>query len=87
MHQNENSSRPENRFHTFSNRTVHSMASILDSDMSKGIGQLLREKRIQVPFYQRDYAWKKSQVQELYDDLRKAIDDDREYYFLDHRVF
>ena len=58
------------------------MASILESDLSRGIGQLLHEKRIRVPFYQRSYAWKKNQVNELYDDLRRAIDEGREYYFL-----
>lgn len=58
------------------------MGSILDSDMSKGIGQLLHEKRIRVPFYQRAYAWKKAEVKELYDDFRKAIDEGRDYYFL-----
>lgn len=58
------------------------MAGILDSDLTKGIGQLLHEKQLRVPFYQRSYAWKKPQVKELYDDLRRAIDDDREYYFL-----
>ena len=58
------------------------MASILESDLSRGIGQLLHEKRIRVPFYQRSYAWKKNQVNELYDDIRRAIDEGREYYFL-----
>jgi hypothetical protein len=56
--------------------------SILDSDMSKGIGQIFREKCVRVPFYQRSYAWKKPEVKELYDDLRRAIDEDKPYYFL-----
>lgn len=58
------------------------MASILGPDLSKGIGQLLQEKRLRVPKYQRSYAWKKQQVNELFRDLRRAIERDKQYYFL-----
>jgi hypothetical protein len=58
------------------------MANILGPDISKGIGQLLHEKRLCVPTYQRSYAWKKQQVLELFRDLRRAIESDRPYYFL-----
>lgn len=58
------------------------MASLMDSDISKGIGRLMHDRRIAVPYYQRSYAWKKSQVNELCEDFRKAIDGSREYYFL-----
>lgn len=58
------------------------MASILGPDISKGIGQLLHEKRLRVPTYQRSYAWKRQQVTELFHDLRRAIERDKQYYFL-----
>lgn len=58
------------------------MPSIFDPELSKGIGQLLREWRVRVPYYQRSYAWKKAQVSELYDDFRRAITEGREHYFL-----
>lgn len=58
------------------------MASILGSDLSKGIGQLLREKQLRVPEYQRSYAWKRQQVDDLFQDLRRAIENERDYYFL-----
>lgn len=58
------------------------MASILDSEITKGIGQLFRDKQISVPFYQRSYAWKEPQVKDLFDDFRRAVDEGRDYYFL-----
>jgi hypothetical protein len=58
------------------------MASILGSDLSKGIGQLLCEKQLCVPPYQRSYAWKREQVDDLFQDLRGAIENERPYYFL-----
>src|SRR5690349_12461169 len=58
------------------------MANILGPDISKGIGQLLHEKRLRVPTYQRSYAWKKPEVLELFRDLRRAIEADKSYYFL-----
>src|SRR5579871_4404867 len=58
------------------------MVSIIGQDISKGIGQLLHEKRLHVPIYQRSYAWKKQQVLELFHDLRRAIERDKPYYFL-----
>jgi hypothetical protein len=58
------------------------MANILGPDISKGIGQLLHEKRLHVPTYQRSYAWKKQEVWELFQDLRRAIEGDKAYYFL-----
>jgi uncharacterized protein with ParB-like and HNH nuclease domain len=58
------------------------MPSIFDSALSQGIGQLLHDKRIKVPSYQRNYSWKKAQVVELYEDFQRAIDEGRDYYFL-----
>jgi uncharacterized protein with ParB-like and HNH nuclease domain len=47
-----------------------------------GIGHLLADYRLRVPFYQRAYAWKKSHVQDLFDDLNRAIDEGAGDYFL-----
>ena len=32
------------------------------------------EVRYQIPDYQRDYAWKKENVEELWQDLRRSLD-------------
>lgn len=59
------------------------MSRILGSEStSKGIGHLLMESRLCVPDYQRPYSWKKQQVDDLLQDLRRAIDNDRPFYFL-----
>jgi hypothetical protein len=58
------------------------MSSIGDGELTKGIGTLLREKRVRVPFYQRSYAWRKPHVETLLHDLRRAIENAKPYYFL-----
>jgi hypothetical protein len=47
-----------------------------------GIGESLRNSRLEVPPYQRDYAWEKKQVEELLADLNEAISEDESEYFL-----
>ncbi len=54
----------------------------IDGPARKGIGQMLKENRLQVPFYQRAYAWKKSHVSDLYADLGRALDEGGKQYFL-----
>ena len=50
----------------------------------KTIGKLLREQRLKVPPSQREYRWKQEHVQDLYTDIRKALDAEKgpEEYFL-----
>ena len=48
----------------------------------EGLGHLLADRKLRVPFYQRAYAWKKPHVKDLYDDLRRAIDEGKTSYFL-----
>jgi len=47
-----------------------------------GIGQLLQRHRLEVPPNQRSYAWEDRQVTELFEDLKGAIDNNDEDYFL-----
>jgi uncharacterized protein with ParB-like and HNH nuclease domain len=42
----------------------------------KTIGRLLHEKKLKVPPSQREYRWKQEHVEELYVDIRRAIDAD-----------
>ncbi|QDT20043.1 DUF262 domain-containing protein [Gimesia chilikensis] len=46
------------------------------------LGSLLNTHVLRVPSYQREYSWKKNHVQELFDDLRRAINDHADSYFL-----
>lgn len=46
------------------------------------LGHLLTDKMLQVPYYQREYSWKDTHVQELFDDLRRAIENGGRDYFL-----
>jgi uncharacterized protein with ParB-like and HNH nuclease domain len=52
------------------------MASIKGSDLGEGLGHLLSDNVLRVPFYQRAYAWKKAEVTELFNDLRRVIEDE-----------
>ena len=47
-----------------------------------GIGKLLLDRRLAVPKYQRSYSWGTGEVQELWDDLTRALDEDYADYFL-----
>jgi uncharacterized protein with ParB-like and HNH nuclease domain len=47
-----------------------------------GIGHILQDKTLSVPMYQRSYAWEKSHVQSLIDDIEQAIKDNENQYFL-----
>jgi hypothetical protein len=59
------------------------MASLSGIDLGRdGIGHLLADNQLRVPFYQRAYAWKKPHVRGLFDDLRRAIDEGGKDYFL-----
>lgn len=40
------------------------MGSILDKDKTRGVGQILRDKYVHVPYYQRAYSWKREKVDE-----------------------
>lgn len=46
------------------------------------IGKLLKEERLEVPPSQRSYRWKEEHADDLFRDMRTAIDDDTEEYFL-----
>lgn len=61
-----------------------SMGSSLDkiSANSKKIGTILKEKYLQVPTNQRNYAWERKHVKELFNDLKVAIDSGSQEYFL-----
>jgi hypothetical protein len=48
----------------------------------EGIGAIFKGKRLTVPAYQRSYSWKTENVSSLLDDLRNAISDDVNEYFL-----
>ena len=51
----------------------------------KGIGTAIKNSLLQVPAYQRDYAWEKEQVEELLGDLADAIRLDEPEYFIGSR--
>ncbi len=48
---------------------------------------LLREGRFSVPWYQRYYDWKTNQVQELLLDIKEAVKEKRDCYFLGTVIF
>jgi hypothetical protein len=48
----------------------------------KTIGRLLKEERLKVPPSQRSYRWKLEHVDEFFRDIRKAIDEQDDEYFL-----
>lgn len=47
-----------------------------------GIAGVLKAYRLQVPLNQREYRWESKQVTTLFQDLRRAIDDEDSEYFL-----
>ena len=47
-----------------------------------GIAGVLKGYRLQVPLNQREYRWEKKQVTTLFEDLKKAIDEEEPEYFL-----
>lgn len=47
-----------------------------------GIGHAIKNSRLQVPMYQRNYAWKKEHVDELLGDLAEAIRSGETEYFV-----
>jgi hypothetical protein len=47
-----------------------------------GIGGILKDQLLEVPLYQRSYAWEKKHVEDLYTDLSSAIREGRDEYFL-----
>jgi hypothetical protein len=47
-----------------------------------GIAGVLKGYRLQVPLNQREYRWESKQVTTLFQDLKKAIDDEDSEYFL-----
>lgn len=46
----------------------------------KGIGKLIKENNLKVPIFQRPFAWKEKQVEELLNDIKESINEDE--YFL-----
>lgn len=58
------------------------MADAEYSFVSDGIGQIIRQGLLKVPANQRPYAWKENQVRERLDDIKEAMTDESEQYFL-----
>lgn len=48
----------------------------------KTIGKLLKEDTLHVPPSQRSYRWKEEHVEDLFRDIRSAIDNESDEYFL-----
>jgi hypothetical protein len=48
----------------------------------QGVGHILRDRRLDVPPYQRGYAWKRAHVEEFWFDLRAAFGTESSQYFL-----
>jgi hypothetical protein len=48
----------------------------------EGVGHILRDRRLDVPAYQRGYAWELEQVSEFWSDLRAAFGAAAKQYFL-----
>lgn len=46
----------------------------------KGIGKLIKENNFKVPIYQRPFAWREKQIEELLSDIKESINE--EEYFL-----
>ena len=49
---------------------------------AKTIGSMLKEKRLEVPQSQRSYRWKVEHVEDMLKDIRSAIEDGPDEYFL-----
>ena len=52
------------------------------SFVTDGIGKILNKELLKVPSNQRPYAWKQEHVRELLDDIKEAMSDGSEQYFL-----
>lgn len=50
--------------------------------VSDGIGRVLNQNLLKVPANQRPYAWHDTHVRELLDDIKEAMSDESEMYFL-----
>jgi Protein of unknown function DUF262 len=48
----------------------------------EGVGHILRDRRLDVPPYQRGYAWEREQVSDYWSDLRSAFGTAAKQYFL-----
>ncbi len=48
----------------------------------EGVGHILRDRRLDVPAYQRGYAWEQEQVSDFWSDLRSAFGTAAKQYFL-----
>jgi hypothetical protein len=48
----------------------------------EGVGHILRDRRLDVPAYQRGYAWEREQVEDFWSDLRAAFGAAAKQYFL-----
>jgi hypothetical protein len=48
----------------------------------KGIAEILKGKSLEVPLYQRSYAWERKQVEDLLADIFTAMTEKQEEYFL-----
>ena len=48
----------------------------------KGIGKLIKDYQLNVPTYQRPYAWEEKNIKDLFDDISSAISANEEEYFL-----
>ena len=57
------------------------MASGIDFDLT-GIGALLTSALYRVPIYQRSYAWDEGDIQDFWDDLKRALSAAAPEYFL-----
>src|SRR5436190_17883772 len=57
------------------------MPSAIEFDLS-GIGALLTSELYRVPIYQRSYAWDDADIDDFWEDLRRALSADSPDYFL-----
>jgi hypothetical protein len=48
----------------------------------RGLGSIIQDGRLNVPRYQRSYAWKKQNVEQFFDDIAGALDEGEPEYFL-----
>lgn len=59
------------------------MTSLRETEIRlSGIKEILMAGVLHVPPYQRSYAWREENVQELFYDITKAIDENRQEYFI-----
>ena len=48
----------------------------------QGIGKLIKDHLLSVPFYQRPFEWKKTHIEELFHDIHNSISNSDNEYFL-----